>query len=488
MLASHQSSSPTSCTTPDALELIEKRLEKLIMNEVDISCGISELKQTISSLNAPGTQHLDMYAPEPSFHSQPEPSEPLPTIAHGQECVSASSRDFIDTETAKSLITFFETCPFKEENGHAVVAFGEPYRYTGSRASANVPAMPEIIKTIVDTINGDLCKDLPQINSCLVNRYSGPESFLPPHSDDEATIHPESSIFTLSVGQPCNVVFTEGNSNSDGIKLQHQCDDRSLYSMSCKSQGFFQHRIDKGSVAEGVRYSLTFRSVDWRNKNSTIIVGDSNTGGLSFGSERGKSFGSGMPGRKAWAPHISDIEPLDCLAYTNVVVMCGINDIRSSRVKGGNDIRALYHELKLKVKSIKSLNSKANIFICPMLPTKLHDLNRRAILFNSLLREDLHSNLGVTPIDGFDGFLDNDNILSRDLSKKLDKYGNIDNLHLNWKGTALLASLIKSAIFQRLNGGVDRRRRLTSQFNRPNGVDGESYRDRAARGVSGHLR
>jgi hypothetical protein len=144
--------------------------------------------------------------------------------------------------------------------------------------------------------------------------------------------------------------------------------------------------------------------------------------------------------------------------------------------------------LKLKVKSIKSLNSKANIFICPMLPTKLHDLNRRAILFNSLLREDLHSNLGVTPIDGFDGFLDNDNILSRDLSKKLDKYGNIDNLHLNWKGTALLASLIKSAIFQRLNGGVDRRRRLTSQFNRPNGVDGESYRDRAARGVSGHLR
>ena len=486
-LSSNQSSSPTSGATPEALQSIENRLEKLCKNEADISCGIShvELKESISSLNAPGPQQPDMFAlqPQPSIHSQPQAPEPLLNIEHGQKCISGSVREFIDPETATSLTTFFETCSFKEENGHAVVAFGEPYRYTGSRASANVPAIPEVIKSIVGNINDNFCRDLPQINSCLVNRYSGPESFLPQHSDDEATIHPESSIFTLSVGQPCTVLFAEGNS-TDTIH-EHRSDDRSLYSMTCKSQDFFQHRIDKGSVAEGVRYSLTFRSVDWRHKNSTIIVGDSNTGGLSFGSERGKSFGSGMPGRKVWAPHISDIEPLDCLAYSNVVVMCGINDIRSSKVKGGNDIRTLYHSLKLKVKSIKYLNNKANIFICPILPTKLHDLNRRAIFFNSLLREDLLSNLGVTLVDGFDGFLDED-ILSRDLSKRLDKHGNIDNLHLNWKGTALLASLIKSAIFQKLNGGVDRRRRQTSQFNRPSRVDGESYRDRAARGLSGH--
>ena len=37
-----------------------------------------------------------------------------------------------------------------------------------------------------------------------------------------------------------------------------------------------------------VRYSITLRSVHWTNFNSTYAVGDSNFGGIEFGSGRGK--------------------------------------------------------------------------------------------------------------------------------------------------------------------------------------------------------
>ena len=114
-----------------------------------------------------------------------------------------------------------------------------------------------------------------------------------------------------------------------------------------------------------------------------------------------------MPGKQIFAPHIEKINPIDCCAYSNVVIMCGINDVRAVHVKCQSDVRALYFDLKQKIKQIQCINKRANIFICPILPTNLYDLNRRAVYFNGLINNDLlPSNLGVTYVNGFSGLLD----------------------------------------------------------------------------------
>ena len=76
--------------------------------------------------------------------------------------------------------------------------------------------------------------------------YNGTSSSLPCHADDEPTIHPESSIFTLSIGEVCTVEFSNAKSN---VHIQsHTCKKRSLYSMTRKCQDFFKHEIKQGSV------------------------------------------------------------------------------------------------------------------------------------------------------------------------------------------------------------------------------------------------
>ncbi|KAL5250665.1 hypothetical protein ACHWQZ_G016409 [Mnemiopsis leidyi] len=120
---------------------------------------------------------------------------------------------------------------------------------------------------------------IPRINSCLINRYEGPQGYLPLHADNEVTIDPESSIFTVSLGASGKVKFIEQNSEQP---FEVECPPLSLYHMTRKSQDHFKHCIDEGSITQGIRYSLTFRSVNWTNRNSMCIVGDSNTGFLRF--------------------------------------------------------------------------------------------------------------------------------------------------------------------------------------------------------------
>lgn len=85
--------------------------------------------------------------------------------------------------------------------------------------------------------------------------------------------------------------------------------------------------------------------------------------------------------------------------------------------------------------------------------------------FNRMLFDDLlTSNLGVAPVCGFDDFLDNDLLLSRKFSRQFARDGRPDVLHLNETGTRMLANFIKSAIFLKLNNGVDKRK--TSSMHR----------------------
>ena len=281
----------------------------------------------------------------------------------------------------------------------------------------------------------------------LVNKFNGPESQLNEHSDDEYNIHPESTIYTISIGDPRTITFRE---LSSGKTFEHTPDNGSIYTMTRKSQRYFKHQICRDEQFTGTRYSLTFRVLNWRNWNSTCIVGDSNTGHLTFGTEAG-TFGAATPGQKFFAPTIEKINPHNCVGYNNIVIMRGINNIKVNSVRNQNDIRNIYNLLKGKIENISKLNRKAKIFICPIIPTKLQELNKKALFFNSLIFDDLvMCNYGVSVVHGFNEFVDPaDGLLSRDLSRPHMN----DMLHLNLKGTKTLAKKIKDSIFQRKKTG-----------------------------------
>ena len=470
LLTSNQHNINSSTTPGSDSPSISETLQSYDKSINELTHNITKLQQDIQLLTDPATTSKT-HAPSTPHAPPPPPIDPshnvpIGPIPHCQQPFTENTDEFISVEEADKLITFIQTCSFKQESGHSVCSFGEPYKYTGAKSSEEVPPIPEVLKPIMDKING-IQSELyranypkqtqcpPVINSCLVNRYEGPESFLPKHSDKEVTIHPESSIFTLSIGQDCSLTFIERDS---GVETELSCSNRSLYHMSRKSQEIFNHQIKKGSVSSGVRFSFTFRSVNWKNRNSTCVIGDSNTGLLCFGSCKRRTFGELMPGQKFFSPRVEDIDPKSCMGYANVVLLCGINDIRRPDVKCESDIKNYYQKLKLKVRQIQKLSPSTTIFICRLLPTKDHNLNRKVDIFNRLIYFDLVPTCeGVQYVEGFEKFAQ-DHVLAWELSKPFDRHGRPDMLHLNRSGARVLAGLLKHSIFLRLNGGIDRRR------------------------------
>ena len=213
-------------------------------------------------------------------------------------------------------------------------------------------------------------EDVQPLNSCLVNKYPDSKSSIKEHSDNERSINWNSNICTISIGETRKVSFRNITS---GETHEHAPKHGSLYTMSRLSQELFKHEINPDNSSElGVRYSLTFRSLSWTNHNSTIIYGDSNTEKLKFGCEV-NMFGKSMPGERFTANTIDQIDPLKCIGYSNVVIHCAVNDVKSRGVESNDDIRAIYNKFVDKVRDIRSINKQANIYVSPLLPTRLHD-------------------------------------------------------------------------------------------------------------------
>ena len=148
---------------------------------------------------------------------------------------------------------------FAMENGHSVLSFGERYHYTGSK-SKTTRTIPQVLQKLIDSISNEFNLDYT-LNSILVNHYPK-DGFLSAHSDNESTINPDTSIFTLSIGEG-TITFRDKATNQDHKFLAAS---NSLYVMSRSSQNFFTHRI---STTEE-RFSLTIRSVKEEFKDDSI--------------------------------------------------------------------------------------------------------------------------------------------------------------------------------------------------------------------------
>ena len=460
-LSSNITTSPMSEQSDQLLERVSRELGEVCKQE---------LKQSIANLQ-PSSEQQQIRLPVADIQVVSQ----LPP--HNHPPVSTATPDFIDEETENNLITLLEShlSDFKQENGRSVMAFGAKYHYTGTKSSMSLNPIPDQLQALITRLNTDH-PDTPPINSILINRYDGPSSFLPQHADNEPLIHPHSSVHTLSLGNQCTVTFCKTGTTDP--HHNESCSPRSLYTMSRASQDLYEHRIDPGSIGSGIRYSVTLRSVSPLNRASTCIIGDSNTGTLKFGLDPKKSFGKFLPGKQYFAPTIEQIDPYVSCGHQHTVILCGLNDIRQDDVKSPTDIKRIFNKYAEKIADIQAVNKKTRVYICQLLPTKCIDLNKRVNFFNYLIHTQLLPlNFGVTLVDGFSGFADENGLLSQHLSRRLTRFMKPDYLHLNWKGVAKLAAILKNTILLRVNGGQDRRR------NREGGrrVDSTSYRDTAAR-------
>ncbi|MCP4459303.1 MAG: hypothetical protein GY816_14980, partial [Cytophagales bacterium] len=177
---------------------------------------------------------------------------------------------------------------------------------------------------------------------------------------------------------------------------------------------------------------------------STVIIGDSNTRFLKFGSGAG-TFGHNIPGERIEAIHSTDINPLDCCGYKTIILHCGINGIKHHRVNSSDKMRRKFEELKTVINQIRVLCPKSRLVVSPILPTRSQELNNRAKYFNSLLFEfnDSLSYNGFTTLN-FNVFADR----FGNLRSELGRYWNQeDQLHLGSQGISLLVRMIREKVY-----------------------------------------
>ena len=415
----------------------------------DLTARVDRLQNSFDKFVMPT---VPPHVPRPSS-SVHNPSTPTTPVYNPTQAYEAYERKFVPHEMSTELTTFFSSANFTEMKGRAVAAFGDVYTYTGSGHQKSTP-IPEPIKKLVGRIE----KDYPDhgINSCFVNRYSGPESFLVEHQDNEKNIRAGSDIFSVSLGSTSTLRFRNCIDDSENT-LSVEGD--SLYVMSQPSQYFWKHRIDATTApdTEFIRFSITLRSVHKANRNSTIILGDSNTRFLEPCDH--KVFGTDMPGRRELTYHIRDIKPELCVGYQNIIVHVGINDLneysqgRMTTDPSPDDVESHFSLLADKLNEIQQLCPHARLIVSPVLPTKLGHINERAIKFNKMLFDysDYHANSIITL--NFSSFLDHQ---TRLLGKQFTSYKNPKHpIHLGRQGICMLGALFKDAVCRRKVDGRD---------------------------------
>ena len=447
-------------------ESIKLSLEKCVTEAIDahvqkFDSEMKELKKSIEE-GVAKSQHSSNSSPSSSrshvlnegiFQTTSNPTNPTNHIEDYVE-------KFLNGEEAKEAEEMLSRLQFSKVKGREVASFGENYSYTGA-PDANTKEIPPCLSKIIEKLGEkEEYKDL-KINQVIVNKYAGNTSYLPEHSDNEKSIRPQSKIVTISIGGERNVLFKEKTSvNEHKLTVS----SGSLYAMTQDSQFYWTHRIEKEENISDTRYSITLRSVGANFKNATLILGDSNTKYLKFGTgkqgEKG-TFGYHLPGNRVESFHIRDIDPLKCTGYQNVLLHCGINDIRNKspgRLPSDADpmdVEAHFTLLVEKIKEIKALCPYTSIFVSPILPTKNAKLNRRVVQFNSLLFEFVSDNEysgGVRSLD-FSEFVDyNTDTLREDLGT-WDSQNNClskkDILHLGKVGIRLLAKVVRESLLNK---------------------------------------
>ena len=430
-------------TTQEVKQLVQNELLSTIttpsedygkcLNQItSLTKTMKETKTLISNLES-YVKNYTSECKESSIHTTPIIAIPKTEIHNPTPHLEQVLDDFIPTSLSDTITAYLDNeCAFVQHNGHATAVFGEQYTYIGTKHITQPPPMPDHVSQVAEMIN-KLCPD-HQVTSCLINKFVGPESYLPEHSDNERSLDPESKIYTVSLGDSRVINFREIHSNNTH---SHIAAHNSLYSMSRESQNFWHHQIEKDAEFHGTRYSLTFRCVSWIYSKSVAIVGDSNTKPYVFGNGP-KTFGASTPGKRIRAGIVSEINAFadNISSYSNIIIQCGLNDIRYQPVSQGK-MKQLISTIEDRCLNLQSLNNRQKIFISPILPTRDPLINHRARYMNGLIRELCAKYYNVTMLD-CSSLVDSTQRLRSNLCS--------DQVHLKDNGIGVMVKIIKQYV------------------------------------------
>ena len=146
----------------------------------------------------------------------------------------------------------------RSTQGRYVTYFGnKPYEYGHIRHDPR--DYPDC--NVFDTIRTKMKSVDPDFNfdnfTCVVTYYPDGKACIPPHSDNERFIKPDSNIYTISVGAPRTLRLV----NRDGVLWEHDkvLPHGTLTTMSAESQNHWSHELLYDPSINEPRISFTFR-------------------------------------------------------------------------------------------------------------------------------------------------------------------------------------------------------------------------------------
>ena len=168
-----------------------------------------------------------------------------------------------------------------------------------------------------------------------------------------------------------------------------------------------------------------------------------------------------LPGKRIETFHISDINPSKCIGYQNIVIHCGINDLRDSSPgrlptdPEPTNVQAHFSRITEKISEVKNVCPYASIHVSPILPTRNLKLNERVVQFNHLLFDYLANDPrgeGVRSLN-LSEFVDEKTGVLRDDLRVWDSragcYNKRDILHIGRAGIRLLAGCVRNAVMNK---------------------------------------
>lgn len=436
-------------------EITESIRESMKETTVDISgleAKLENLQKEVQSFKSEISTATVQLPPVPFTVSL---DRPPPTTQRALKCPETPFEKYQDNflpddelQSLGDLLGYLKSSgDFIDEAGHSVYLYGEPYAYNGSRFNRRPDSIPPELDKVIDRLTSDLSlKHRP--NSVLINYFPScsrlypQESHLARHSDNEPSIIADSKIITISVGASRKITF-EPLHDPKKEEVELTLRSNSMYVMTRSSQNWFRHGIPPpdGEDTED-RFSITFRSLKVKTKREILLMGDSNTREIHFGSGIGK-VGSSYPGKRVKAAKVRNIDPNACIGHSDIFLMCGTNDLRCEYIKSESDIHCLVDQLKEKLYEIKQLCPKSKIFVVPVLPSRISQMNQNIECYNMLVNDMLLSRFPDIWYEGIYGFLDNQNKLSLRLTRLND------DIHLGAGGLSKLVKYIKTCVYSR---------------------------------------
>ena len=223
-------------------------------------------------------------------------------------------------------------------------------------------------------------------NSVEVTKYTGQLATTNVYNNELYTI-PQSHIFTINIGDSCDIIFTDEIS---GTETNHSVSDDSLYVTTQISKDFYAQQFSKTSCTDdSVYFSITFRCVDRSCLRSTCIIGDSNTRHVYFDDDDSKRsvMGKSIYGKRVYAPLISDVDYKTCMGFRNVILHVGINEPKN-RNRSDTDIlpvEDVFNNYLSCLINVRKYCPNSKFFVSPILPTHIRALSTKALQFNYTL-------------------------------------------------------------------------------------------------------